>query len=188
MDILRYVDAPDVVRRVDHSRSALQQVVKEVSVSAPSLGSSRGTLNVSMHRQDDHVLFTSHPTRPMSRVRPPHRKSPVRPHLELTVGRSHPVYRSSTQPVRRLWPKVLQRCDQSQRVRQPLCDGDRPYERDSGDGRTMYSSLRRFVSSCSRVRPLSSADQNGMMGSMMQDLAFAIPGVDEAMSFAEIMK
>ena len=32
------------------------------------------------------------------------------------------------------------------------------------------------------------ADQNGMMGSMMQDLAFAIPGVDEAMSFAEIMK
>ncbi|KAG6371550.1 anion-transporting ATPase [Boletus reticuloceps] len=34
----------------------------------------------------------------------------------------------------------------------------------------------------------SLADQNGMMGSMMQDLAFAIPGVDEAMSFAEIMK
>ena len=27
-----------------------------------------------------------------------------------------------------------------------------------------------------------------MMGSMMQDLAFAIPGVDEAMGFAEIMK
>src|SRR5437660_8602751 len=27
-----------------------------------------------------------------------------------------------------------------------------------------------------------------MMGSMVQDLAFAIPGVDEAMSFAEIMK
>lgn len=36
--------------------------------------------------------------------------------------------------------------------------------------------------------PPSSADSNGMMGSMMQDLAFAIPGVDEAMSFAEIMK
>ena len=34
----------------------------------------------------------------------------------------------------------------------------------------------------------STADQNGMMGSMMQDLAFAIPGVDEAMGFAEIMK
>jgi arsenite/tail-anchored protein-transporting ATPase len=33
-----------------------------------------------------------------------------------------------------------------------------------------------------------SADDQGMMGSMMQDLAFAIPGVDEAMSFAEIMK
>jgi arsenite-transporting ATPase len=32
------------------------------------------------------------------------------------------------------------------------------------------------------------ADDQGMMGSMMQDLAFAIPGVDEAMSFAEIMK
>jgi len=28
----------------------------------------------------------------------------------------------------------------------------------------------------------------GQMGSMMQDLAFAIPGVDEAMGFAEIMK
>ena len=34
----------------------------------------------------------------------------------------------------------------------------------------------------------TTADSNGMMGSMMQDLAFAIPGVDEAMSFAEIMK
>jgi len=36
--------------------------------------------------------------------------------------------------------------------------------------------------------PSPTADQNGMMGSMMQDLAFAIPGVDEAMGFAEIMK
>ena len=36
--------------------------------------------------------------------------------------------------------------------------------------------------------PVTLADQNGMMGSMMQDLAFAIPGVDEAMGFAEIMK
>lgn len=26
------------------------------------------------------------------------------------------------------------------------------------------------------------------MGSMFQDLAFAIPGVDEAMGFAEVMK
>ena len=33
-----------------------------------------------------------------------------------------------------------------------------------------------------------SADQGGGMGAMMQDLAFAIPGVDEAMGFAEIMK
>ena len=28
----------------------------------------------------------------------------------------------------------------------------------------------------------------GAMGAMMQDLAFAIPGVDEAMGFAEVMK
>ena len=48
-----------------------------------------------------------------------------------------------------------------------------------------------YVLICSPSRPsphLSAADSNGMMGSMMQDLAFAIPGVDEAMSFAEIMK
>jgi hypothetical protein len=32
------------------------------------------------------------------------------------------------------------------------------------------------------------ADQSGGMGGMMQELAFAIPGVDEAMGFAEIMK
>jgi anion-transporting ArsA/GET3 family ATPase len=38
------------------------------------------------------------------------------------------------------------------------------------------------------VNSVIAADSNGMMGSMMQDLAFAIPGVDEAMSFAEIMK
>ncbi|SNX85153.1 probable arsenite translocating ATPase (ASNA1) [Melanopsichium pennsylvanicum] len=33
-----------------------------------------------------------------------------------------------------------------------------------------------------------SDSSGGAMGSMMQDLAFAIPGVDEAMGFAEIMK
>ncbi|CAG8520173.1 4795_t:CDS:2 [Ambispora leptoticha] len=33
-----------------------------------------------------------------------------------------------------------------------------------------------------------SEQQGGAMGSMMQDLAFAIPGVDEAMGFAEVMK
>ena len=33
-----------------------------------------------------------------------------------------------------------------------------------------------------------SADSTGGMAGMMQDLAFAIPGVDEAMGFAEIMK
>ncbi|KDQ54955.1 hypothetical protein JAAARDRAFT_693573 [Jaapia argillacea MUCL 33604] len=45
------------------------------------------------------------------------------------------------------------------------------------------SAIQEMVEQC-MCRP----DQNGMMGSMMQDLAFAIPGVDEAMSFAEIMK
>ncbi|KAG7563042.1 hypothetical protein FFLO_01474 [Filobasidium floriforme] len=34
----------------------------------------------------------------------------------------------------------------------------------------------------------ASDSQGGGMGGMMQDLAFAIPGVDEAMGFAEIMK
>lgn len=39
------------------------------------------------------------------------------------------------------------------------------------------------------ARVLKTADQQGgAMGAMMQDLAFAIPGVDEAMGFAEIMK
>lgn len=31
-------------------------------------------------------------------------------------------------------------------------------------------------------------DQGSGISSMMQDLAFAIPGVDEAMGFAEVMK
>jgi hypothetical protein len=41
---------------------------------------------------------------------------------------------------------------------------------------------------CARSRPTADAGAQGGMGSMMQDLAFAIPGVDEAMGFAEIMK
>jgi len=35
---------------------------------------------------------------------------------------------------------------------------------------------------------IENSDNAGAMGGMMQDLAFAIPGVDEAMGFAEIMK
>ncbi|KAI9470016.1 MAG: ATPase GET3 [Benjaminiella poitrasii] len=35
---------------------------------------------------------------------------------------------------------------------------------------------------------IEQSDQNNPMGSMMQDLAYAIPGVDEAMGFAEVMK
>lgn len=35
---------------------------------------------------------------------------------------------------------------------------------------------------------IENSDQGGAMGGMMQDLAFAIPGVDEAMGFAEVMK
>lgn len=57
------------------------------------------------------------------------------------------------------------------------------------------SAIQEMVEQCMSFRYLSylpddihTADSNGMMGSMMQDLAFAIPGVDEAMSFAEIMK
>jgi anion-transporting ArsA/GET3 family ATPase len=46
----------------------------------------------------------------------------------------------------------------------------------------------RAVFSAHGVYNIILADSNGMMGSMMQDLAFAIPGVDEAMGFAEIMK
>ena len=38
------------------------------------------------------------------------------------------------------------------------------------------------------IKLMDLADQSGGMGGMMQDLAFAIPGVDEAMGFAEIMK
>lgn len=41
------------------------------------------------------------------------------------------------------------------------------------------------------LRPLFSFladDQGSGISSMMQDLAFAIPGVDEAMGFAEVMK
>ncbi|KAI8363811.1 ATPase GET3 [Choanephora cucurbitarum] len=35
---------------------------------------------------------------------------------------------------------------------------------------------------------IEQSDQNNPMGGMMQDLAYAIPGVDEAMGFAEVMK
>ncbi|KAH8799562.1 arsenical pump-driving ATPase [Flagelloscypha sp. PMI_526] len=54
---------------------------------------------------------------------------------------------------------------------------------------------QKFSKDATKIDPTSSiqemveqSEDNGMMGSMMQDLAFAIPGVDEAMGFAEIMK
>jgi len=40
----------------------------------------------------------------------------------------------------------------------------------------------------SSLQEMMDQSDNGPMGGMMQDLAFAIPGVDEAMGFAEIMK
>jgi len=40
----------------------------------------------------------------------------------------------------------------------------------------------------SSMQEMIEAGSEGAMGGMMQDLAFAIPGVDEAMGFAEIMK
>lgn len=55
-------------------------------------------------------------------------------------------------------------------------------------------SLQEMIESCESLGVLvefeliGTADQSGGMGGMMQDLAFAIPGVDEAMGFAEIMK
>ncbi|KAJ2302480.1 Golgi to ER traffic- protein, partial [Coemansia sp. RSA 2706] len=47
---------------------------------------------------------------------------------------------------------------------------------------------------CMEIDPTSSiqemieSQESGAMNSIMQDLAFAIPGVDEAMGFAEVMK
>ncbi len=40
----------------------------------------------------------------------------------------------------------------------------------------------------SSIQEMVDSGGDGPMGGMMQDLAFAIPGVDEAMGFAEIMK
>jgi arsenite-transporting ATPase len=64
------------------------------------------------------------------------------------------------------------------------------------------SSIQEMIEQCELTReesesnkclanPVNQADAQGgggAMSSMMQDLAFAIPGVDEAMGFAEIMK
>ena len=38
------------------------------------------------------------------------------------------------------------------------------------------------------MQEMIDSNEGGQMGGMLQDLAFAIPGVDEAMGFAEIMK
>ncbi|KAL0082887.1 ATPase GET3 [Phycomyces blakesleeanus] len=44
------------------------------------------------------------------------------------------------------------------------------------------SSIQEMIEQC------KSTDQGNAMGGMVQDLAYAIPGVDEAMGFAEVMK
>ncbi|CAG8700196.1 15903_t:CDS:2, partial [Cetraspora pellucida] len=47
------------------------------------------------------------------------------------------------------------------------------------------SSIQEMLEQCIYI---SEQQGGGAMGAMMQDLAFAIPGVDEAMGFAEVMK
>ena len=99
------------------------------------------------------------------------------------------VHRSSTQLVRCVWSEVFQGCDESQWFWQLVRHGDRPDKCYSRDGWAVWVLFNPILSN--ELTVFSSyclADSNGMMGSMMQDLAFAIPGVDEAMSFAEIMK
>ena len=52
------------------------------------------------------------------------------------------------------------------------------------------SSIREMIEQgrSSNGRQVMVGDSNNPMSGMMQDLAFSIPGVDEAMNFAEVMK
>ena len=126
------------------------------------------TVHMASHtRKDNHVLLPGHPARPGPRVCPADRTCP--PHASvfpplLTHASRSPVYGPCPQLVRCVWPKVLQGGHQGERLRQPVRDGDRPHERDTGDGRTVYVRVDTSVMKSPRCSDVVSGDQRTLTG------------------------
>ena len=115
------------------------QVERVASVGRRRRRTSRHVYLQKIQRQDNNLLLPSYSACQLSRVRFADCECT---RLSRQAGSDQTKTRdlvdgSGPQPIRCIWPKVLKGCHESERVRQPVCNGDRPNERHSGNGGTM---------------------------------------------------
>lgn len=120
-------------------------------------------------------MFLGHPAILCTRISPPHVRLPhVLIYIVLLTFVAlalFPCLNSSTDPAHNLSDAFSQK-----------------FSKDATQVNGYTNLYAMEIDPSGSMQEMIDSNEGGQMGGMLQDLAFAIPGVDEAMGFAEIMK